>query len=179
VALCGVVDEDGDVQSVDELGQSFAVNGRVLREVHGEGLGLHTGELGGDLSSEGIELGGGVRNEDDDEAFLSELESKFLADAVRRSGDHNLGAFGSILSELYIRDVLASSIAREVNQAMVPLMMNNARKALDNLRKATTRVAAPKMGEGVEGAITDEAVVVVPDRHDCYSPALPSGTRSV
>ena len=113
MALADVVDEDGYVQSVDELGQSFVVSGRILGEVHGDGLGLHTGELG-DLSSEGIELGGGARNEDDVEAFLSELESKFLADAVRRSGDHSPGAFGPILSELYIRDVLASSIAREV-----------------------------------------------------------------
>ena len=89
VTLANVVDEDRDVQSVDEFGQTLVVGGGLLCEVHSERLGLHTSELGGDLRGDGIELRGGARDEEGVVALLSELDRKFLADTVRSPSDYD------------------------------------------------------------------------------------------
>lgn len=171
VALADVVDKDCDVQPFDEFGQALVVGGRVLRKVHGEGLGLHASELGGYLGSEGIELGGGARNEDNVEAFLSELECKLLADTVRRSGDQRPGTFGSILSQLFIRRV-SSSIVGEVNQSETYVGSaedEQRQESIGQLEERDDESGSTEEGESVKGAITDEAVeagVKFLNRHD-------------
>jgi hypothetical protein len=100
VGLSDVVDQDCNIKSVDELRETLVVVVVVLCKVHSEGLGLDTGEFGGDLGSKSFELGGGTGNENNVEALLRQLNGELLANTVGSTSDHGPGTLWSILAEL-------------------------------------------------------------------------------
>ena len=101
VAQADVVDQDGDVQAVDQLGQLGVVCILVLRKVHGQDLDGGLGAiLGGDVGSEGVELGLRARDEDQVVALGREGDGKLLANAIGSAGDEGPGAAGTELREL-------------------------------------------------------------------------------
>jgi hypothetical protein len=112
MALSDIVDEDGNIQSVDQLRKPLVVVGGVLGKVHGQDLGLDAGVFSLDLGSEGGELAGGARDEDDVEPLLRELQRELFTDAVGCAGDHRPGTLGSILAELFAVALVAGSRRR-------------------------------------------------------------------
>lgn len=102
VAQADVVDQDGDVKSIDKFRQFRVIGIFVLRKVHGQSLhgGLGT-ILGGDVGGEGIELGLGAGDEDQVVALGRERESKLLANAIRGTSDECPGTTRTEFSELY------------------------------------------------------------------------------
>jgi len=79
VRLANIVDQDADVQTVDELGQTLIVGVVILSVVHGQSLNLQASPPQGELASESIELGLGTRDEDEIETLGSELLGKLFA----------------------------------------------------------------------------------------------------
>lgn len=113
VALSDVVDQDGDIKLLNELGQTLVVGGVVLRKVHGERLGTDVGKAVAEVLDEVIEFGGGAGNEDEVEPLLCELDGKLLANAVGGSSNNGPGALGSKLSQLpvvSVREVLGARL---------------------------------------------------------------------
>jgi len=103
VAQSHVVDQDADIQSVGQLLQAAVVRVLVQRKVHCECLGRDLGSiLGRDVGGEGVELGLSSRYEDEIVAFGGERESKFLANAIRGTGDESPGAARSVAAELEV-----------------------------------------------------------------------------
>jgi hypothetical protein len=101
VAQTNVVDQDGDIKSVNELGELGVVGVLVLGKVHCQRLDRGLGAiLGGDVGGERVELGLGARHEDQVIAFGCEGESKLLADAIGGSGDESPCATRTELGEL-------------------------------------------------------------------------------
>ncbi|OSS47668.1 hypothetical protein B5807_07317 [Epicoccum nigrum] len=104
VAQADVVDQDGDVQTIDQLGQLGVVCILVLRKVHGQDLDGGLGAiLGGNVGSEGVELGLRARDKDQVVALGREGHSKLLANAIGSTGDEGPGAAGTELGELLAR----------------------------------------------------------------------------
>ena len=101
VAQTDVVDQDGDVETINELCQLGVVGVFVLRKVHCQSLDGSLGSiLGGDVGGEGIELGLGAGDEDQVVAFGCERKSKLLANAVRSTGNESPCATRTELGEL-------------------------------------------------------------------------------
>lgn len=102
VAQADIVDQDGDIEAIDKLGQLGVVGILVLCKVHGQGLDRSLGPiLGGDVGGEGVELGLGAGDEDQVVAFGCEGKSELLANAIRRTGDEGPCAAGTKFSELF------------------------------------------------------------------------------
>ena len=101
MAQADVVDQDGDVQTIDQLGQLGVVCILVLCKIHGQDLDGGLGAiLGGDVGREGIELGLCARDEDQVVALGREGHGKLLANAIRSAGDEGPGTAGTELREL-------------------------------------------------------------------------------
>lgn len=102
VALANVVDENTNIKTRNQLAQTLVVGIVVLGEVHVKNLDLQTLSrvLLLNLGREALELGQGSGNEDEVEALGSELQSIFLAEAIRGTGDDGPSARLSILAEL-------------------------------------------------------------------------------
>jgi hypothetical protein len=101
VAQTDVVDQDGDVESIHELGQLGVVGVLVLGKVHCQRLDGGLGSiLGGDVGGERVELGLGARHEDQVVALGCERQSKLLANAIRGTGDEGPCAARTEFGEL-------------------------------------------------------------------------------
>lgn len=102
VALANVVDENTNIKTRNQLAQTLVVGIVVLGEVHVKNLDLQTLSrvLLLNLGREALELGQGSGNEDEVEALGSELQSIFLAEAIRGTGDDGPSARLSILAEV-------------------------------------------------------------------------------
>jgi hypothetical protein len=102
VALTNVVDENTNIKTRNQLAQTLVVGILVLGEVHVKDLDLQalSRVLLLNLGGEALELGEGSGNEDEVEALGSELQSIFLTEAIRGTGDDSPGTRLSILAEL-------------------------------------------------------------------------------
>ena len=122
VAFAHVVDQHGDIQSLDEGPQSRVVGVVVGGEVHGQQLGPHRGAgvFRLDLLGEALQFRRRPRHEDQVEAFLRELDGEFLADAVRGPGYEGPASFGAEVAELVglgsVEGIGGSSLKRIVLQ---------------------------------------------------------------
>src|SRR5690606_8491088 len=96
VGLADVVDEDGNIEILDLLGETGVVGVVVLCKVHGESAGLYL-VLFGNFGSEGLELASSTGDEEDVVAFGGNLESEFLSESIRGTGDDGPGTLGSKL----------------------------------------------------------------------------------
>lgn len=88
VALADIVHEDGHIQIGDQLAQRGVVFIGVLREVHGQGLGLHGGVLLGDFLAQGDQLGLGSGYKNNVEFGTRQLQRELFAQAIGGTGDN-------------------------------------------------------------------------------------------
>lgn len=103
VALADVVDQDGNVETADQLLKVLVVCIVILGEIHGQRLDFQSlvGILLLDFGREGFELGVGSGDENEVEALAGELGGVFFAQSIRGTGDNGPGAGLAILAKLF------------------------------------------------------------------------------
>lgn len=103
VALSDVVDQNGYIETTNQLGELLVIGVIILGEVHGKSLDLKTTFpkiLFLKFFGESLELRFGSGNEDEIKPLGSELRGILLAETVRGTGDHGPRSGTTVFAKL-------------------------------------------------------------------------------